>query len=182
MRYSENSYLLYILGGALPSPNLGWPADAKVINFNDFRDQLAHCKENHVECQKAPHSHIEELNVIDCQTRRIIPAPTHCDYVALSYVWGTPQKTSPPGGDFLPYLLDATIEDALLVTQRLGFKYIWIDRYCIFQEEKDAESKKIQIKNMHLVYRNAQLTIIAAAGDDVTFGLPGVSGKPRIAR
>ncbi|KAH7094869.1 hypothetical protein FB567DRAFT_511256 [Paraphoma chrysanthemicola] len=33
---------------------------------------------------------------------------------------------------------------------------------------------------MHLVYSNAQVTIIAAAGNDVTFGLPGVSRRSRL--
>lgn len=50
-----------------------------------------------------------------------------------------------------------------------------MDRYCILQD--DAESKHAQILNMNLIYKQSELTIIAAAGSGPTYGLPGVSRK-----
>ena len=59
------------------------------------------------------------------------------------------------------------------VTQKLGLDYLWVDRYCIPQHDK--EKKQHQIKNMHSIYRQAHFTIVAAAGDGPEFGLPGVN-------
>ena len=62
-------------------------------------------------------------------------------YVVLSYVWGPAQtytlKTSSHeelrrGLD--PARLPKTLRDAMEVTARLGFRYIWIDALCIIQD------------------------------------------------
>lgn len=164
---------------AISSPDLRWPISAEIIDFAEFRDHLRQCEEKHIQCQKASDGHVADLAVIDCQTRQIIPAPPDCEYVALSYVLGASGSISIPQKSILQPHLDATIEDALIATRQLGFKYIWIDRYCISEEEKDSKSRSLQIEHMHLIYQNAQLTIVAAAGDDVTFGLPGVGDNSR---
>jgi hypothetical protein len=65
------------------------------------------------------------------------------------------------------------IEDAILFTKRLNFRYLCIDRYCINEDNQDE--KHTQIGNMDAVYSNAELTVVAAAGHDPLFGLPGVS-------
>jgi len=64
------------------------------------------------------------------------------------------------------------IVDAMTVVQRIGFQFLWVDRYCISSDEED---KHTQIRNMDLIYMNATVTIIAAGGDDPQMGLPGVS-------
>ncbi|KAK8097529.1 heterokaryon incompatibility protein-domain-containing protein [Apiospora sp. TS-2023a] len=66
-----------------------------------------------------------------------------------------------------------TIEDAINVTIQLGFSYLWVDRYCI--DQTDEAHKTSQIQQMGHIYNQAALTIIAAAGADPTYGLPGVS-------
>lgn len=48
---------------------------------------------------------------------------------------------------------------------------------CIDQDNKIEKHALIQ--NMDQIYSKAQLTIIAAAGSDPTYGLPGVGSKPR---
>jgi hypothetical protein len=101
-----------------------------------------------------------------------------CAYVALSYVWGPPSKDDAeyvfPN---LPAQLPPTIEDAIKVTKRLGIQYLWIDRYCINQN--DPEDKMRQILQMGAIYSSAQLTIVAAAGSGPQYGLPGVSDTRR---
>jgi hypothetical protein len=69
------------------------------------------------------------------------------------------------------------IEDAIEVTKKLGFRYIWIDRYCIPQDN-EAE-KYSQIQNMGVIYQQSALTLVAAAGDGPSYGLPGVSCRVR---
>lgn len=101
-------------------------------------------------------------------------------YVALSYVWGAtvpsfqPRTRKPPYT--IPDSLPATIGDAIVIAKELGFKYIWVDMYCI---ASDPKYRHHQIARMDLVYRYARVTIIAAAGLDAGFGLPGVGSKGR---
>jgi hypothetical protein len=116
---------------------------------------------------------------IDCTRRLIMLGPVRGGYVALSYVWGN----VPVAGDFkpgsiLPEALPDTIEDAITVTKKLGYRHLWVDRYCIQQGRK--KKKMHQIQHMDLIYQHAEVVIIAASGKDPTSGLPGVSKKPRI--
>lgn len=122
---------------------------------------------------------IQGMQVIDCRERGVIPMPRNIRYVTLSYVWGQTSDVDPTPAPrtSLPPQLPRTIEDAILVTQRLGFRYLWVDRYCIPQH--DEVSRSIQIRSMGSIYANSSLTIIAAAGKDPNHGLPGVSLRPR---
>jgi hypothetical protein len=140
---------------------------------------LTECNASHSDtCAPDDSTNLYNLQVIDCETRVVTSAPTTCAYVALSYVWGPPSKADAeyvfPN---LPAQLPPTIEDAIRVTKRLGIRYIWIDRYCINQN--DPEDKMRQILQMGAIYSSAQLTIIAAAGEGPQHGLPGVSEARR---
>jgi hypothetical protein len=56
-----------------------------------------------------------------------------------------------------------------------------VDALCIVQD--DEQSKHIEMSRMDQIYRNAYLTIIAAAGKDANAGLPGVSSlRPRMTK
>ncbi|KAI8200211.1 Nitrogen assimilation transcription factor nit-4 [Colletotrichum sp. SAR 10_76] len=69
------------------------------------------------------------------------------------------------------------IEDAMAAVREMGVEYLWVDRYCIKQD--DCEILSDHLSKMHVIYRQASFTIIAAAGSDSTFGLPGVSIRRR---
>lgn len=58
------------------------------------------------------------------------------------------------------------------VAINLNIPYLWVDRNCIDQDNKNE--KHNIIRNMDKIYQGAGLTIIAAAGDDPHYGLPGV--------
>jgi hypothetical protein len=125
---------------------------------------------------------LTDLRVIDCHADllEVVPAPPQCDYLALSYVWGisaTPTKDAVGQAHVHPSTLPAVIQDAMIVVRELGLRYLWVDRYCIRQD--DENDKHIQIRNMDLIYWNAQLTIIAASGNNPSYGLPGVRLRPR---
>jgi hypothetical protein len=87
-------------------------------------------------------------------------------------VWGN-QKARPVHTGEKLSSLPQTIEDAITVTLKLGFQYLWVDMYCIKQDNQNHVGD--QIRHMDLVYRRARATIIAAAGEKPDFGLPGVS-------
>ncbi|KAI8167287.1 Nitrogen assimilation transcription factor nit-4 [Colletotrichum sp. SAR 10_65] len=65
------------------------------------------------------------------------------------------------------------IEDAMAAVREMGLVYLWVDRYCIKQD--DCEILSDHLSKMHVIYRQAIFTIVAAAGSDSAFGLPGVS-------
>ncbi|KAF2741511.1 HET-domain-containing protein, partial [Polyplosphaeria fusca] len=114
------------------------------------------------------------LHVVDCFNRCVIPAPVDVKYVALSYLWGTNKSSHPRESDGkLPADVPSTIQDAITVTLNLGLQYLWVDAYCILQTDHDDVHR--QIRQMDLIYRSAQVTIIAV---ESSTGLPGVS-RPR---
>ncbi|KAL2142510.1 hypothetical protein VTI28DRAFT_1067 [Corynascus sepedonium] len=97
-------------------------------------------------------------------------------YVALSHCWGpdgTPLTTT---RETLPLRkrgiaireLPKTFRDAVVMTQRLGVRYLWIDSLCIVQD--DAEDWAREAGQMAKVYRNAYLTLNAATSDADTEG------------
>jgi hypothetical protein len=59
----------------------------------------------------------------------------------------------------------------------LGYKYLWVDKYCI--DQTNADEKNDQIGQMDLVYLSAELTIVAGMGNNSEAGLPGVSSVVR---
>ena len=148
-----------------------WP------DLNHTKRHLQNCLRHHEFCDQQKEissSRISRLRVIDCSTRSIITPSGDSPYVALSYRWGeshsNPQEEQT---DMLPENLPATIEDAILVTRSLGFQYLWVDKYCVLQ--KDQSDFKHQIRQMHLIYRSAQITIIAGGSMDAVSGLAGIS-------
>ncbi|KAK8037705.1 HET-domain-containing protein [Apiospora marii] len=113
--------------------------------------------------------------LIDCHKGRVVQISTldtAPEYVALSYVWAATSATtgkSTKSQSVMPQV----VTDAISVTKSLGFRYIWVNRYCV--EQDDSYMKHEQIMNMDSIYENATLTIIAATGQDGRRGLPGVS-------
>lgn len=151
--------------------------DAISLDFDVIRGWMRLCIGKHAkQCVQATSStsDLKDLKLIDCEQRRIIQALSSTKYSALSYIWCTNGFGNNDWSihNKLPTTLPQTIEDALKVTKELGLRYIWIDRYCINQD--DGAEKQIQIRQMDLMYENAFITITAAAGTDPYFGLPGV--------
>ncbi len=112
------------------------------------------------------------LWLADCHgenRHHLVEAPSDAPYVALSYVWNSSKAasaydldTSGDGTPKLPPSLPLVVEDAIQVVKALGFRYLWVDKFCINQ--KDEAIKGMQIQHMDAVYENADITIIAAAG------------------
>lgn len=150
------------------------PVSATIINFDAIKVAIQLCRETHSTCQKSKSVANPFFKLIDCVTRKVVLANAHPDddYAALSYVWGQSHHELKHIGA-LPQSLPATIEDAIKVVHILGLKYLWIDRYCIDQD--DAVELSSQIGSMDAIYHNAAITIIAACGEDPSYGLPRVN-------
>ncbi|RDW63367.1 hypothetical protein BP6252_10912 [Coleophoma cylindrospora] len=148
---------------------------------------LQYCRRNHKKLCSKSRTFVDGLKLIDCESLAIKSANPKDVYVALSYVWGPSDRNNAPGGagdaienGRLPQVLPAVLSDAIKVTKLLGFRYLWIDKFCI--DQADQTQKHDQIKQMGFVYENAELAIIAAAGLDENYGLPGVGATPRKAQ
>ncbi|KAH6652724.1 heterokaryon incompatibility protein-domain-containing protein [Truncatella angustata] len=102
----------------------------------------------------------------------VVPLPANQPYVTLSYVWGSPANET-LGRSGLPESLPRTIGDSVIVAKQLGIRYLWVDRYCIPQN--DEEVKHSQIQRMADLYSGSTVTIIAAAGEDAEYSLPGAT-------
>ncbi|KAF2786856.1 heterokaryon incompatibility, partial [Melanomma pulvis-pyrius CBS 109.77] len=65
-------------------------------------------------------------------------------YFTLSYCWGGAEVTRLTKEVFLDfsraipfYDLPKTFKDAMVITRKLGYNYIWIDSLCIIQDDPD---------------------------------------------
>jgi hypothetical protein len=125
---SGHFYRKYILQNVCTSTQfyLLRKLDSEVIDYEILRHWLRYCKCHHTKCTQTYDSIIPGLRVIDCTTETVVHAPedTTFHYVALSYVWGG-TKSSGKDQDEFP----ATIRDAITVTIRLGYRYLWVDQY-----------------------------------------------------
>ncbi|KAH3942566.1 hypothetical protein HBH70_195420 [Parastagonospora nodorum] len=146
--------------------------DPASVDTNTLREWYEQCNSNHKHaCGKVNQDGMRPDRLIDCRLREL------CDsdepYVCLSYVWGSILSDQDSASCTLPQKLPATISDAMEVTLRIGMRYLWVDRYCIDQDN-EVEKHNI-IRNMDAIYGGAELTIIAAAGHGPGYGLPGLS-------
>ncbi|KAF2740587.1 HET-domain-containing protein [Polyplosphaeria fusca] len=120
------------------------------------------------------------INVVDAC---IIPgSDASSQYVALSYVWGSKSSTcnnksnlallqQPRGLEDQCIDLPRTIRDAMGLVRDLGERWLWVDRFCLVQD--DHVSKQSELNSMNLVYSNALFTIVAAQNEDASCSLFG---------
>jgi hypothetical protein len=134
---------------------------------------LQNCLDTHNECPKQ----LSPLpsRVIDVGNNERDPflhiSQGQCGpWLALSHCWGSEQSftTTSSGLDFftkgIPMTdLPQTFKDAIWITRRLGYQYIWIDSLCIIQDS--AEDWEAESKKMAAIYQNATATISADATD-----------------
>lgn len=176
---SMTSYTGIAYGGRT-RPNL---ADVRL-----FQKWLALCSHLHgKDCQVQMSGHAL-TRFIDVQKSCIVEvaADDMGPYLALSYVWGRTQvllltkenRVSLMLANALKdHNLPQTISDAMLLTKSLGERYLWVDSLCIVQD--DNADKAEFITQMDLIYSQALLTIVAAAGSDANAGLPGMRNGTR---
>lgn len=155
----------------------GWMQRCKELHGED-------CGSSYLPAPPIPIHLRKDFWVIDVNKECLVIMPPEAKFVALSYVWGQANhlttvksnlsefrtegafgRTKPPG----------TIQDATNLTQALGFQYLWVDALCIVQ---DGEHKQLLISAMNAVYGDAELTLIAASGEEANAGLQGWKSCP----
>ncbi len=144
--------------------------------FAKAKTWLAECADGHTNCQQiSPELSVMPTRVLeisldkgDKYTIRLHESGGEIgSYAALSYVWGGDQKSKTLKTNIMQYMrqidsnkLPRTIMDAVICTQKLGLKYLWVDSLCIIQDSEEDQEK--EIGRMSEIYKNAYVTISAA--------------------
>ena len=106
-------------------------------------------------------------------------------WVALSHCWGQHQPLKLESKSLAAFTngipldtIPLMFQDAVFITRRLGFRYLWIDCLCILQDSRDdwlTESLR-----MGDIYKNAVITIAAEAAEDGSVGILSSTARGRI--
>lgn len=105
-------------------------------------------------------------------------------YAALSYCWGrsnpfllTPATKENLQNGFHLAQLPRTIRDAVRVTREIGIRYLWVDALCVMQGPgtEAIDEWNFEVAKMDMIYRDAYVTISAAAAQGASGGLFGGS-------
>ena len=147
---------------------------------------LHDCLANHKLCNRIANADFAPpTRVIDVglQEEKLLPRlylssskDLNMKYIAFSHCWGMTKpailkrhmlRTMIRGIEWSR--LPKTFQDAMVITRRLGFRYLWIDSLCIMQDSHEDWSK--ESGNMQNVYVNCVLTIAASWGRDSGTGL-----------
>ena len=181
-----------------PSPPLdfGVVLPEGPIDTLRIRRWIEYCDKFHEKCRPhlhgAPQSEVMPAFLIDVKQLCIVPCPsTQTKYATLSYVWGQVTGTieskhsnlqnlcrhNSLSSEEFGSLIPRTIRDAIKLCQLIGIDFLWVDRLCIVQDDKNMVHD--QIGAMGKIFKNSYLTIICADGEDVHHGLPGVDDTSR---
>ncbi|KNG51051.1 NMT1-domain-containing protein [Stemphylium lycopersici] len=164
----------------------GSVAQVALADLNRARIWIDECRFGHkpsgkdprYTCATQPVRTRTSLRIIDCATLEVRKLKSKEIYVCLSYVWGSSATAKPLIEQKLDYsAIPKTIADAIHVASKLGIPQLWVDQYCIDQE--DAAARHDAISSMNLIYGGAEVTIVATSGSDASSGLPGVLGTER---
>ncbi|KAK3196135.1 hypothetical protein K4F52_001003 [Lecanicillium sp. MT-2017a] len=142
---------------------------------------IEYCKANHGEMQcGAAATVVKGLKLVDITQKKVVSASdldADFEYVTLSYAAGDPYTDTSDTLDTetgLPSDFPPLITDAISLTTSLGYRYIWIDRYCAPPPETTASGRQ-HLDALGTLLASSALTIIVAAGSGLADGIPGVS-------
>jgi hypothetical protein len=113
---------------------------------------------------------------LDPNTRIVVTKGAKGQYLTLSYCWGSTQKIRLFKEKLVEYQqalpfkdTSKTIQDAIVFTRALGFRYLWVDALCIIQNDNEDMNKQFSV--MGNIYKRSALTLAAAVGGDADSGL-----------
>jgi hypothetical protein len=181
--FNTNKVFCNLIGGGTQGAYRAQPLQQE-WDLTKAKSWVETCLQCHSSICKQELYNVPGMNLIDCDSMAVVKADKTCKWLALSYVWGSSQQRLGPAaissfrnGSGLDSNMGGTIQDAIIVTKKLGYRYLWVDEYCIDQDNESHKSA--QISKMDMIYRGADLTIVAAAGKDKAYGLPGVGSTKR---
>lgn len=142
---------------------------------------LAKCKKEHAVCRKAVRSaskfptRLLDLGSGKDQTIRLREGLGRKEFVSLTHRWGNTQPLCLLQGnvetfktEIKPEDLPKTFRDAVTITRKLRYRYLWIDSLCIIQDSKEDWMTESAI--MGHIYRCSALNISAGGAEDSSSG------------
>jgi hypothetical protein len=164
--------------------------DPTWTDIQDMRGWILECDSMHHECHTS-HTSVKSpsrLTVIDVVKKCVVEWKQGDPYLTLSYVWGSTvnfelrlenrdELSQERSLEHRWKEIPQTIRDSILLTENLGFRYLWVDSLCITQD--DEENKLNDINQMVSIYSCAAITIVAADGSNASHGLRGTGESPR---
>ena len=172
--------------------------DAPTIDFTLVDEHVKRCDNEHAgQCHTIDEkwATIEPttgLMFIDVEKRCLVGCERHCRYIALSYVWDHAEKPFQTIINNVEHLslegafdlsqnkarLPRTIRDSMQVTRSLGIRYLWVDRFCIIQDDEPSRTRDLAA--MASIYGNSYFTLVAIGASEEDSGLLGVDEeRPR---
>ncbi|CAN9170703.1 unnamed protein product [Alternaria alternata] len=104
-------------------------------------------------------------------------------YAALSYRWGSGKQSKTTKDNVTERYQELktsdfpkTLRDAIHITRRLGLEYIWIDRICIIQDDKEDWANEASV--MADIYASAYVVLSATATENCRDGFLQKRPKP----
>lgn len=120
-------------------------ANIASLDYKSIKTSVHICGRTHDDCKPDVLDVLPGFRLIDCQSRRIVPAQETVKrnsaredlgssqpgyhYVALSYVWGSKRDESRVGPSGALENLPQSIDDSIQLCKALYYRYLWVDRY-----------------------------------------------------
>jgi hypothetical protein len=149
---------------------------------------IKNCSLEHFKCQKYNNyelpTRVVDVGIDGEEPFLFIADGCQGRWVTLSYCWGdvhpiiTEVETLPARCKRLLFKdLPILFRDAITITRRLGYRYLWIDALCIIQDSHD--DWLIESAKMGDIYKFSAITIAAEASEDCTVGIFKSSNEDR---
>lgn len=146
--------------------------------FAKIASWIGECTQQHTTCQQQlglAYERPTRLVAIENSGTRFrleVEFPENTEYLALSYRCGRSDRALMLTSETIEKLtewaptsiLPKTIQDACSIVNRLGFRYLWVDRLCIIQDSPDDWSH--EASRMAHIYKQAFCTISADGAPD----------------
>ncbi|KAE8397754.1 hypothetical protein BDV37DRAFT_291688 [Aspergillus pseudonomiae] len=145
-----------------PQPKVNWSAVSSWLQECD--NNTEHENPCRPEVRQLP---VQGFRVIDVEKRRVVLSSQPCRYATLTTTKNI-RHLETEGSLTKENYLSATIDDAIYACSRLQIPFLW-----------RSDQKTAQLNAMGQIYRQSYLTLIAIAGSDTNYGLPGTQGQQR---
>lgn len=154
--------------------------------LDTIRGWFEECQKNHPKCMQNPNLELPTRLIdvgSDSHPIRLVDVKSLGDsssvvYAALSHCWGskldshfvTTVKNEAVQRDKIDLAsLPGTYRDAIMVTRKLGLRYIWVDSLCIIQE--NIADWEFESSHMGSVFEGAFISLAATDAEDGDGGL-----------
>ncbi|KUJ11494.1 HET-domain-containing protein [Mollisia scopiformis] len=152
------------------------------VSLGLIRKWVQDCRKNHTDCNASPLK-VLPTRVVDVGREDppvdpfvFVSEGALGEWITLSHCWGghTPLSTTSanikerrraiPLDEFPP-----TFRDAILLTRKLGFRYMWIDSLCILQDSHQDWTQ--ESSQMYQIYAEAFMNIAASSARNPEDGI-----------